>query len=357
MIFHKSSDSSPKSWLLFAFLVLSVETQLFLSPAPARAGEDVILAPVRGVGDYTHVFLSESIEKTALWLDTFLGGEEAYEGNTGSLIQAGTRTVFSQYGGVKSESSVRARLVLPRTQERLNLVLQSDAEEEVESKDTALDGDLIPVEKVSGFAAALEGIFVETSQWRAAIRGGIKTKIPPDAFVRFDLRRRWHPENAGRITIDEKAYWYAVEGYVNKLRLYWDIPGGDGLLFRPSAGATWKWKEPGYRWDGGLGVFQRMSEIDVLAYNARLNGEGDGYVRTNAYVISAELRHKLYKNWVYAGVGPGFSWKRELDFRPEAFLAVRLDLIFSKKLSDEGKMSEEGLEPPSMEIGTPPVQQ
>jgi hypothetical protein len=334
-----------------------VETQLFFFPSPARAQEDIILSPIQDVGDYTHVFLSESIEKTAQWLDTFLGGEEAYEGNTGSLIQAGTKTVFSQYGGIKSESSIRARLVLPRTQERLNLVLQSDAEETEESKDTALAGDLIPVEKVAGFGAALEGIIVETEQWRAALRGGVQTKIPPDAFVRFDLRRRWRPEGAGRITFDEKAYWYAVAGYVNKLRAYWDIPGGDGLLFRPSVGATWNWKEPGYRWDGGVGVFQRISEIDVLAYNARLAGEGDDFVRTNAYIITAELRHKLYKNWVYVGVGPGFSWKKELDFKPEAFLGIRLDLIFSKELSDETKIIEEGLAPPSLEIETPPLQQ
>lgn len=279
--------------------------------------------------DLSHEKVSETLEALARRLDSYFVEEQAYEEPTGSFAQLSGIATYREGGDVSLRPRVRANLVLPHTQKRLRFYLES--RDETPTEEEAAHSDTAKVaEQSNEDRSVFAGLFLSllrSGKWNANLGGGVRVRIPPDAFLRARARYSL-PLGSWLLRAAETAFWYASVGVGETSRLDFDRSFSDDVLFRSSSEATYLLEDDNFDLSQGFSLYHQMTERQAVVWHVGAFGETNPRWRRVAYVADVRYRVRCYRKWIYGEVKPEVRWEREDRFRPTSSITFRLDFLF-----------------------------
>lgn len=302
---------------------------------PSWVQEDLFSGQSGTVLDKQQEIYSRRVEALARGIDSLFGGEESFEEATGTYFQLSAGLRGEAGDGVEPEAKVRLRLDLPNTKKRLQLVIESDEEEEGVGEEVAAT----PGEDEGALRAGLRLTVRERRRWNFSVTGGVKWDLPPDPFVEFRFRRNQRLGRWWLARFEERVTWYLQDKWRNRTRLYFDRPLSDKLLFRALSQQSWEQEEDGVRLGQSLTFFFRPSERDSYAFRSSINWDTHPGFHMTSYGQSVAYRRRLHKQWLFMEIEPGINWPDDRDFRTTPWIRFKLEVVFGWKTLDETSRS------------------
>lgn len=244
--------------------------------------------------------------------------EDDIEGNR-AIISLHTRREIG--GDVEYFLDGRVRVVLPKTNERLKLLISSDDDSEHD-----VDRDpLRSVEKAS-YSTALRFILLESNRWKSDFDVGVHWHGLPDPYTRWRLRRyiqlgQW----STRIT--QSFYHYALEKSGEKTDIRGDYNLSDTKLLRLSTAAEYTRKNAYFDVSYGIDLYQRLTNKSMLVYSLGASGDTEKEAVFKYYVAGLRYRRLIYKDWIFAEVYPQQEWRLDNSFRRQPVIMFRIEAV------------------------------
>lgn len=257
------------------------------------------------------------------FIDTFFSEDIITDDVKGSRAKLSFYTRRELGEPVDYKFGVSVKMVFPNTNERLNLLLESDEEENIRESD--------PIESVENvdYSAALRFIINETDNWKTNIDTGIKWGFPPDPFVRFRARR-YSYFSEWELKATQTVSYHTSEGWRETTRVQGNYPINIEKQFRLSARADYLLNDDFFRLSYGAGLYHRLSHQAALGFIASARGDTEEQATFNSYAAGVRYRRQIWKNYVFAEVSPEFIWTSENDYESTPVLTFRIETVFSQ---------------------------
>ncbi len=284
----------------------------------------------RGV-DVTHTYLSSTVERLALRIDTFFGEKRIYEEATGTYVQARGSVIYSRGGEVDFNGRFRAKVDLPQLRERANLVIESD-----DDRDAAEDfnrittgSSLVDELEDSDVSAALQVFIREKDRWNFSIRPGVRFSDPVETFVKLRFRRNqplgetWH--SRGTVEVG----YFSKRGWQNEWQLDLERDIGDDNFFRSSSTVLWREDFPGNQFLGqSFQVTHFIDSNQLISFEVGTSAETRPNLHDTSYFSSIRLRRNIHRGWLFLEIKPQVIWERENNFEADPALVLTLEALF-----------------------------
>ena len=210
-------------------------------------------------------------------------------------------------------------IILPHTNERLNLLISSEGEDE------GNEPDILRSAERAEYVAALRFIIRESKRWRIDADAGINWALIPDPYTRLRARR---PIEYGfmKFRFTQEINYYTKEGYGEKTDLRFDFLVSEQKLLRFETGASYLVNDDYFKLRYGAGLFNQVSDkfAYVLQAGAAGNTKGDG-ATFDRYTTGIRFRRQIYKEWMFFEIHPQMIWAAEYDWHHRPALLVRIE--------------------------------
>jgi len=212
---------------------------------------------------------------------------------------------------------------LPHTNERLNLLLQSEDQDVRESQ-------LFESPDNVTYSSALRFIIKESERWSSSADAGVRWGLPPDPFVRFRVRRPVYFD-FWNMKVQQEFNYYTQAGYGAVTDLTFDLPIDIRRLFRLESEAEYLLNDDYFNLMYGAGLYQELNQIYAFAVLAKANGDSQYGATFDSYEFGVRVRRRVYREWMFAELHPQYIWTRENDWEPTPVIMFRLQAEFSER--------------------------
>ena len=304
--------------LLLIFLLLPLHTK-----AEEAIEEQPTLTIVKRF-DTNQKKISDKVIEFASWLDSFFAEDWEYEETGKNYIKLNLIQTLREKQKPLYTSSLKTKITLPNTQEKLNLLFESEAPE---TADTGQEESLTAAVENQDQVLGLQYIPTQNEVWRVHADTGIRFHDGIDPFARLRIRRRI-PFDSWNIRLIETLFWYDSQGAGETSEMDINWPLTNKLLFRSNTYATWKKDTEYFDLGQNFYLFHNISKIRVFSYQAGVTGISEPNTDATNYVLSLRMRQRIHKDWLYFEINPRIDYPEETNYRPDRSLSFRLEIIF-----------------------------
>lgn len=321
--------------MLFVFLVCS---HLCVVEAPAAEPVDTAegQGAFMGMVDRSHGMLSQRVEALSQRFDTFFGGDRIYQESSGSYLKIGAATLLQEGGELDFSHILRLKLVLPKTRERLRLLIEADDEVVTSQKESDRINETSGERGRGKSSTALRYILAQTKSWGLDADAGVKLRLPLDPFAR--IRAGWIVPlgEAWLFRLTEKVFIYNSIGLGETTRIDFDRTIHKDDLLRFSTEATWHEKEDGnFQLSQNVVFYQTIDPRNSLAYRVGVFAATEPTFEASEYVVDVRYRRGVYKDWLFFDLTPGVAFRDEHDYGPDFSFRVGFEALFGDKYIDK----------------------
>lgn len=285
--------------------------------------------------DHVHSILSKDIISLASSIDNFFGTERSDDESNNTRIRI--YTISSKYEGenASTQGKVKLQLVLPRTQKRLQLVLESENDKTnngngISTTQAATTGIKTKTTNTSQKAAnattAALRYIVNTAGIRTSLDGGLGFTSKPQLFYRLRLRRNI-PLEKWIFRPVEQIKWVQDRGHSSDTDLNFSKKLSNKWVYRFFNNLYWNDQDYIVNFTNGPSWFQTINEKIRFSYNLRVNSSNSPTFAVNDYSASIGYRQLLYKKWFYWTIVSAVNFPRIKSFHRTPSLAIRFDVI------------------------------
>lgn len=323
---------NPSRGLLVRLLALVLLSPGAVADAPstAPAGAATPDLPSDTWADVARDAVAGYLDATANWFDAFFG--------TASVPATTEASAYLQlimdgfYSGVPDENHSRIRVRggadLPRFEDRLRLILTTDADAAVTGRDlTGIEADYVERRDEPG-GVGLRYLFRDDRRHQFGLGGGVSGGSSPELLVnaRYRYTHSIGPRSAARLT--PTIYWKSRRGFgasaVAELQY---LPRPD-TLWRYTLFGNYRYDEDDLQWSTEGSWWNRLDPKSALSTRVGAKGETlDDEVLTEVWT-TVRYRRNIWRPWLFYEIEPGVSWHEKVDYRIEPTVAVRLDIQF-----------------------------
>lgn len=276
-------------------------------------------------------YLSEKIVAFTREVDQFFGDERYFQENNKSVIQLNLNETLMQGGTHPFRIEGQAKLDLPAAQkrfERFQFVLEYNPEKktagEVKKDQPAPPQEAATPEK---YAASLRYEKSEESRWHLSSDAGIKFQLPLDPFVRTRGSYAIQLEE-WRMKLAESVFWFGTIGLGETTQLDMERVLSTPVLFRATSTATCMETTQICDLRQDLSFYHTLNERSVVVYQASVIGANKPVLQETAYALLMRYRYRMHKEWMFFELSPQLYFPRTDDFRLNAMMLMRLELLF-----------------------------
>lgn len=278
--------------------------------------------------DIGHDAVEEGVNLFVNWVDEFFGGDRVFEESRDNYVRLRIGKIIEEGGRINNDTRVSAQINLPRTEDRLKLLITSEPETE------EVAGSLQPRETVTGIstnnetATALRFVARETNVWNIHADAGVRYRSGVDPFSRLRVRRTialtpW------TVHLAETLFWYDSLGRGETTHVDFERPILDGkYLFRATSEATWRDQTDYFDLTQDLTLLHRVSSRRSVIYQASVFGITEPIEYVTDYLLGVRVRQLIHRDWLFFEINPEINYPKELHFKAVPTLALRLDIIF-----------------------------
>jgi len=286
--------------------------------------------------DDTHHLLSEQISSVSDELDSFFG-EERMDGDFNkSKIRLNFITTFDDEGKATYKTNISTSLILPRTQKKMNLIVE-DVKENLTDDDQSDTGGSQKQNKAtdtvteSTLTAALQYVIFDSKTWTIDTKTGVIISNPLDPYARLRVRRSFYLENEWESRFTQLVRWSPIRDWEESTGLVFDKTINKQLLFRINNGISWQKKSRLFSLGHGYSLYHQLTSDIALVYFSNISGIHKPKIHTTGYNLGVGYRQMIYNNWIFLEISPMVVWSREKpneNFKQTNVKIVKIEFIF-----------------------------
>lgn len=272
--------------------------------------------------------LATEIDSMARSLDRFFSGEEVLEAENSSFLRLRLGTGYFSGEGLVDRSDVKFRLSLPATENKFGLIVENafDADRSLEEQRRAGTFQEDSTDR-TGLSAAVQFFQREFRHWRAGLDAGIVASIPVDPFLRATARRRWQADNQWVTSFRQEVTYYHQRYYQTETTLSFSYPLNHDVVYRMETGVDWRQRDDTMAAAQTFNLLVWVDDDNALDYQLAVFFSSLSHTLVDNYFLSATLRSRLYKDWLYVEWIPELAFPREDRYSAKPGLVVRLEAL------------------------------
>jgi hypothetical protein len=264
--------------------------------------------------------------------DALFSGNRSYDAPTGSYVMLGGKFTFRrERDGADDQSPItRAKIQLPKTQQRLQLLIERDIEGTTTS-DSQRDAQV-----AAGQATAdnnpylgLRALNAQRLKLKLSADVGVRMRSPPDPFARVRAARTF---SAGewQIPISETLLARYSEPFAatSEIAFLRGITADTAVAF--TTNATWRQNLRGFDLSQTANAAWLINERSLVALELGAYGTTQPAFQDTAYSIALRYRRKVYRDWLLAELRPQVVYPRTNDFRAQPSITLQLEVYFGR---------------------------
>ncbi|CAH1044444.1 hypothetical protein [Halomonas sp. TD01] len=276
------------------------------------------------------------VDNTSRNIDSFFGGDQSASADNRSYLRLGQEIDWMEGEGTNGDISVRYRIDLPTTEDRLRLIIESDPEE---SQGTLADqgsGRLYNDQRdrrTSTFGLDWLESRDKRENWSNRFGAGVRLRLPLDPYVRFTSERLWDfKDSPWQLESFNRLSWFNNSGY--SARTEWDIgrPLSANRHLRFITNVQWREEEDTLEYSEVVQLNQRLNRRSALRYSAIAIGESLSNPRMTNYYLQTRYRRDIHKGILFADVIPELHFQREVSYDPRWAMTLRVEMYFQREL-------------------------
>jgi hypothetical protein len=283
-----------------------------------------------GMADEVHAGVSQSILATAEWLDSFFDDRRIEAEANRSRLKL-SFTGFAEEGELLGfDFKFRLRLAFPRMQDKLNLIISGDPDDDLSFDDEAQRNIRARVEEgqTEGGVAALQYFIKAARDRNISFQTGLRLNgITPVMFLGPRYRQSI-ALNSWTMRFTQRIRWFTDKGWDSNTRFDLERPLSEQFFFRATTEGNWTQDESGYFYNYRMLLAQPLSESRSLVYewNNFFQTEPDNRLQeTN---LRIRYRQNIWRKWLFFEVAPQAAFLKDRDFNISPGIIFRLDMLF-----------------------------
>ncbi|WP_457595442.1 hypothetical protein [Hydrogenimonas sp.] len=306
-------------------LFLSLLLLLALSPLSAQEREESSNI------DSVHERVSEWIYETSNRIDIFFSGNsEEISLQKGTSLDTSFDLYAETYRSPLYRFNVSLRLHLPRTEKRLNLVL----EDFKNTSSVDLPKSAVPTDTIGNndYLLGIQYRQQESKYTRIGYGGGIRFRsLTPDPYLSVYLSRSFYFSQKWELLLRNKVRYFADYRLDNTAEASLIKVLNENLRF--SFRNIYRFLEQAdYRNEtvNSLILEQFISSKRGVSYSLSIYSSGDSgsVFKLGYYYGGVSFRHYYYRDWAYYQTDGGIIFRESNNFSPAARLMFKIGFLF-----------------------------
>lgn len=282
--------------------------------------------------DTTRDAIAERLYQTANWFDRFFGDPRATVTTDASAYLQVILDGF--YSGVPDESDYRVRLRggvdLPRFENKLRLVINSDAEAAVTGEDlSGVEPDRFEERDDSG-GIGLRYLLQDDSRHHFAIGGGLSGGLSPALNIAGRYVYTWPISKRSVSHVAPRLYWNSDKGFGISGLLDYEYTPSPNTLWRTTLYGNYGEQTDGFEWSAQTSWFRRRDKKSAISVLTGLRGRTEPSSVVREAWLGFRYRRNVLRPWLFVEAEPGLSWHRDVDYRTEPTFGLRMEVQFYK---------------------------
>lgn len=300
--------------------------------APPKAS-DAKSSPVqkeKGMVDGVHAEVSQSVLSTSEWLDSFFD-DTRFEGESNKSRLKISVTGFAEEGALLGyDFKFRLRLALPRLENKWNLVISGDPDDDPSFYDEAQRNIRSDIEegRSDGGVAALQYFFKSARDLNISFKTGFRFNgITPVLFLGPRYRKSISL-NDWTLRFTQRFRWFTDRGWDENTAFDLERPLAESLFFRASTEGSWRQDESGYFYNFRTFLAQPLSVRRTLSYEWNNFFQTEPNNRLEETNVRVRYRQNIWRKWMFVDVAPQLAFLKERDYSLSPGIIFRLEMLF-----------------------------
>lgn len=284
--------------------------------------------------DRTHTIMNEKFVSVFHQLDGFIAKSQPTNEGKRSWARIRFDTVKDSEGDVKAKGSIKLRVVLPRTEEKLRLLFSSEDDEETGSRPS--QGSTSASEN-EDFSVALR--FIRQARKSGLLNFDLGARFRDSKIQLFTRLNFFYARDMAldfRTTFSNSFYFFSASGLENKFRadLIRPLNESGSVFFRSASELRWRKSRSGVVIGETFGIYaeidnKRSIAVEGLGSYTTVLGidETDHFLGTS---LRVRFRHNIWRPWFFYEVWPTVSWTPENNFESALGGLFRIEIALGK---------------------------
>ena len=280
--------------------------------------------------DVVHAEISQSIQGTATWMDSFFGDWRYASELNESYVRFGYNVIIEKQAHPYRKPNMQIRFILPQLRKKTRLVLSGSPRETRDFSAVTLDSqrEQTLTTEDTNVSAAVHQTFFESARQNFIIRTGARLHDMRPLLTLGPRYRVLFLLDPWSLRFSEDMTWTSNAGWDSQAIIDLERPLPRQLFFRASSSLIWKEHIKGYLYAVSFAVGQPLSRSKALDY------EWVNIFQTRPVHVLTEVdvriryRQRLWRDWFFFEIAPQYRFPRNRDFEAVPGVVFRFDMIF-----------------------------
>lgn len=309
--------------LLSGMMILGISLSLPWGMSYAedtRSNTDEHSSGIVSLLDTPRNYLSDNLLDFSDLIDQIFSNTENYATNN-SYARFSTAVVYLDTDPPYPLTDSYIFIALPRTQNKLTLLFQTDTSAETDTGGPDLQPGS-PSQKSN--ALVLRGQIERGNNWSIKADIGTKFTTVLDPFIRINYQLKI-PFKSWSLLWRESLYRYAYQGNGIDSQVRADYPINEQFHLRLDNQISWLEQNTYIDRSHRLGLYQKLDKQTALSYSI------GSYTTTDPMdsIYYAQIRYKrlLHKTWLYYEIIPEYIYPQSTNFTATPKLTLKLEML------------------------------
>lgn len=271
--------------------------------------------------DKTQEHLSERLISAATWLDSFFDDSRYVIEENRTRARLKLNAGIEKHDSFEFKARVSLKLHLPRINDRLNLLISANDDEDFDIERSS--SPLNSRDDESDLTAALQFFARETEKMNISTTAGLSTSYAY-AGVRY---RGLYDYNTWQGRFTSRLRYYTDDGWESRNQYDIERQVSDNLLFRTTIEANWEEEFNGVPHALIFSLFQVVQLDRAILYDVGNYFHTRPSYQMTDMVFRLRYRQRFYRDWLVFEVAPQVAFPKEYDrdFNPGIIFKLEAD--------------------------------
>ena len=280
----------------------------------------------------THRRFSSGINTLSADIDNFFSRDTRETESLNSRVRLGYSANYVESENPAYDVIFGAKIVLPKTQKKLQFILFSDEEDLLDATDTtratATDVHATDAVRSQKFNMGLRNVFRGSKTSGVVLDAGIKLRTSPDPFTRLSARRTFF-FSGFELRMIERLYWFESNGWGSSVIIDLDRPLSIDWLFRFSNNGVVDHESGLWKLDHYLVLYQKLNDRTALGYKVGVTADDEPTsLALETYYAAINYRYAVLQDWLFFQATPRLTWPREKGFTDVPSILFKIEATF-----------------------------
>lgn len=301
--------------------------------ATKKSDSGSVFAP-KNIIDSAHNLLSTKFVSLSRRIDRFFSGQRADDLLNKSQLRTATLTTFRESDLPFTEGRLRLNLVLPGTQEKLQLVIER--QDENQNTQNSQGNNITPTddvtsnqENVTNTTSAALRFITDSADIKVSADTGLLFGIPPRPFGRLRFWRQHNFDSLWLFRPRQEIFWVSEEGFRTITNIDFDRKfQSSPFLLRLINRARWNDQDYIVEFTNGPSLFHTINKNIGISYHLHTVTLNTPNPNVSNYMARISYRQLLYKKWLYLELTPQLEFPRENEFHRIPSFTIKFEAIW-----------------------------